>query len=594
MNKQQTLPFITEDLQQQRNYWTKYDEVKYGFDLVVADAFIRGIRDIGYKSTATALDELIDNSIQAGAQNIHVVLDEGSKGKPGALAVIDDGHGMDPQMIRLAVMWGGGHRENDRTGFGRYGYGLPSSSVSQGRRFTVFSTVDGEAFHQVTIDIDDMSAGHYIDPATRRMVVPPAEPAYLPQWVEAYIRGQQERFSWEESIHGTVVLIDKLDRLTWKTSSALERNLLQHFGTIYRNFLDKVRIYVNGKAVQCIDPLFTSPHCRHYNAEQPAQQLPMLFIEVKDPDKQQVAGVIKVRFAYMGPSWQFAKDEEGSARFNILKEHNGFIFLRNGRQIDVVTRNPWTAFVNNDRYWGIEIDFPAALDEEFAITTSKQQVVVSDRIWEKLKQGGVERNITELRNRYKHDKKALEEKAEEAPEAKKASEQVMEEAAKFKTVPPAGDPVEREMRVRRAFEEEVRRRSEESGVSAEVVQRELEAQIQGSPYKVIREHLPGAPFYRVAQIGGQKVLYLNTAHRFYAELYRGSGSTPYLRAGLELVLWALGEAELDSANDRQRFYEAERSAWSQRLNTLLNLLADRAHVEDDLDAADQADEDTAK
>ena len=35
-----------------------------------------------------------------------------------ALSVIDDGHGMIPEMIRFAVMWGGTHRENDREATG--------------------------------------------------------------------------------------------------------------------------------------------------------------------------------------------------------------------------------------------------------------------------------------------------------------------------------------------------------------------------------------------------------------------------------------------------------------------------------------------
>ena len=111
---------------------------------MLANAFVKGMRDIGYKSTAFALDELIDNSIQAGARKIHVAFGyagKGSEKKPDMLAIVDDGHGMDPLMVRASVIWGGTHRHNDRTGFGRYGYGLPSACVSIGRRYSVFSKV---------------------------------------------------------------------------------------------------------------------------------------------------------------------------------------------------------------------------------------------------------------------------------------------------------------------------------------------------------------------------------------------------------------------------------------------------------------------
>lgn len=41
-----------------------------GWDLIVGDAFVRGMRDIGYKSTSYALAELIDNSVQAGSGRV--------------------------------------------------------------------------------------------------------------------------------------------------------------------------------------------------------------------------------------------------------------------------------------------------------------------------------------------------------------------------------------------------------------------------------------------------------------------------------------------------------------------------------------------
>src|SRR5882672_2908350 len=115
---------MSEGLRGQREYTKRLEEEGCEFNLLIADAFIRGIREIGYKSNATALNELIDNSIQATALNVHVAFGySGDSDKPTGLAVIDDGHGMDKGMVRAAMMWGGTHRENDREGFGRFGYG---------------------------------------------------------------------------------------------------------------------------------------------------------------------------------------------------------------------------------------------------------------------------------------------------------------------------------------------------------------------------------------------------------------------------------------------------------------------------------------
>src|ERR1700754_3919519 len=67
------------------------------FGLVVPEAFVRGIRDLGYKSNGDAIAELIDNSLQAGAERIDIAFGydgTSSTRKPAQLAVIDNGHGM--------------------------------------------------------------------------------------------------------------------------------------------------------------------------------------------------------------------------------------------------------------------------------------------------------------------------------------------------------------------------------------------------------------------------------------------------------------------------------------------------------------------
>ena len=133
------------ELEKQNEYAKELADSGYSFELVVGNAFVRGMRDIGYKHTGTAMDEIIDNAIEANAKNINVVFEDPVKGrKPNAIAVVDDGHGMSKEMLRAAVVWGGTHRENSRKGIGRYGYGLPSASVSQGTKFTVYSKTAGK------------------------------------------------------------------------------------------------------------------------------------------------------------------------------------------------------------------------------------------------------------------------------------------------------------------------------------------------------------------------------------------------------------------------------------------------------------------
>ena len=579
---------VNEEEQKQQEYCKKLELEGFDFGLVFADAFVKGIRDIGYKSTATAINELIDNSIQAGADNIHVLFgyypENTSQKKCDMIAVVDNGHGMLPTMIRAAVIWGGTHRFNDRQGFGRYGYGLPSSSVSIGQAFSVYSkTKDGD-WNKVTIDLEDIAKGKYTENGHIITPMPVAET--IPKWIAIHI---EEKIPSFES--GTVVIIDKIDRLTYSTIQKLREFFLQIFGVTYRNFLREIGLYVDSKKVEPIDPLFITEGYRFYDIDEDrAEASTPLNIEVKYRDSKEVAGIVKARFSYMPPTFLRVPEDKSkergknNERFYIRKKYNGIIVLRAGRVIDVVNSNcPWTTFQNNDRYIGVEVDFPPVLDEDFSMTTSKQQVVIHDRIWDILENNGVYEAIKQMRSRWSKENRHL--KVEKEREDKKRpSEHAMEEAQKFLTVKPGGEAPDQKRQSEENFEREVERRAKKSGMSEEEVRHALIAEAQGRPFRVDFEDLPGAPFYRVEQQGGQKVLFINREHRFYRDLYAAPDSTPHSRYAQEVLLFVLGHCELRARSDLRLFYEAEKAEWSKYLSLALDRLSQWESTEDDLAA----------
>src|SRR5882762_2918819 len=152
---------LATDLENQHAYVEQISKQgERGYALIAANTFVQGMRDSGYKSTATAIDEFGDNAYQSGANRIDLVYSTADKGKTiSAIAVVDDGHGMEPGMIRAAVLWGGTHRFNDRSGFGRYGFGLPSAAVSITQQYEVFSKVEGGDWHKVHINLREIAEG---------------------------------------------------------------------------------------------------------------------------------------------------------------------------------------------------------------------------------------------------------------------------------------------------------------------------------------------------------------------------------------------------------------------------------------------------
>jgi hypothetical protein len=562
---------------QQQQYVDAVTNHGFDFGLTVADAFVRSIRSLGYKHCGTALDELIDNSIEAGAEHVHVAFGfEESEAKPTSIAVLDDGVGMVPDMIRAAVVWGGTHREAGRGGFGRFGYGLPSASVSQGRSFTVYSRTSPGPFQAVTLDIDDISAGKYVRGG--RVVVPKARVRKLPDWVQGYATANID----DPDEVRTVVIWEKLDRLTWRTTSALERNLLQHFGVTYRNYLRTTRVVVNRNAVEPIDPLFITPGARFFELDgEHAEAIDPIKVTVKAEDGSAL-GTLTLRISYMSPTF-FRKDKakkatgkNANARFSVRKDHNGVVVCRLGRQIDVTTKCPYTTFVNNDRSIGLELDFLPTLDAEFGVTTAKQQITVSDRVWELLRENGFLRILESLRRRYKEESADSDTGFDFAGQDDvRPSERVMKELGS--ELPQARNSSDAE----EALEREVTRLAKETGVPKSDIRKAKHAEAQARPFKVERESQPEAPFYRVEARGPQRVLYLNTAHRFFTDIYasvEGPKGTR-LRSALELLLFAIGSCELDAEGSGRFWYASERVEWSKRLKLTL------AHLEDHIDLA---------
>lgn len=581
----------SDGLQAQRDLVARLDES--GWELIVGDAFVRGMRDIGYKSTSYALAELIDNSVQASATKIDVVFgfEGGSSAKPTKLAVIDDGHGMEPKMVRASLIWGAGTRLDNREGFGKYGYGLPSASVSQCYRVTVYSKTASGDWHSAYLDIDEISAGvwnkgHRIETPTEKIEPPPA-------FVQDFLKKEGR---WSTFEHGTVVLWNRLDpqRIDYKTRTALAAALVTNLGVIYRGFLLQTPMTVDGIDVQPCDPLFLTEGFRYYDLDDDrAIALAPAVVEVKEKQTKETIGRMRVRYSRL-PSTFFRKPEvkwdnrargkkHMNERLEIADANNGIIFMRNGRQIDVLRPPRALGSINatTDRFWGVEVDFDATLDDEFSITTSKQQVRPSERIWDYLKDSAkIFEAIGTMRGAYDKEAKILGTKAEEK---KRASVESIEQAKKFRTEKPPKDTPQRAKEAKDNLESSAKQRAGKAGLKPEVVEKELIAEREGTTHTIENEDLPGAPFFRCVQEGGTRVLYLNVAHPFYTELYVGPGSTPRLRAGLEIVLWALGEAEVDAdpESDRRRFYERDRaSLWSPYIADALAVLKTVSVVED--------------
>lgn len=587
----------------QRRYVASQKSKGGGLGVVFQNAFITGMRDIGYKNPAWAMAELIDNAIQASAQRVEIRFgfESGNKGqaKPDQIALIDDGAGMIPEMISYAVRWGGTDREGDRHGFGRFGFGLPSASVSMACRYTVYSkTRDGE-WYAVTIDLNELGAVG--GDANKADALLQAKPATLPIWLLAEQRNGVEVGGLKS---GTVIVLEDLDRLRkengWITAKSLKSKCLEYFGIIYRHWVNEIQIVVDGTRCEAIDPLFLMPHGRHY-AETSVMAKAVKTTAFEVTTQSGKTGMVRIRASVLPPQFSWATPENVASetkknkRWDIIKreEYNGLAICREGRQIDVVSPN-WRKFQNQDRYIKIEVDFDPELDEYFGVTTSKQQITIDEVMWDKIKSPGKEagdlvslvQDMIRDWNSQNELLKAAKENLSMKVEAPLPSGEAMMAAEKFKTRTPHLTPEKRE-EAERNLKEKIEEEAKAKGKTPEEAKREVEAHIARRPWDIEFKSIDEGPFFIPKRLGVQKVITVNTSHPFYAKVYNEATMD---RSAWEVLLFVLADGEIDASGERAVFYKAERMHWSETLRHALDHLVADSSVVDRAASKIEADE----
>jgi hypothetical protein len=620
MPKKKTNDIVLETTERQKRYVAEQEAKGGGLGLVFADAFLRGMRDIGYKDTAWAMCEEVDNSVQAGATIIAVrfgyAKGNKTKVKPDIIAVVDNGVGMIPKMIAYAVRWGGTDREDNRQGFGRYGYGLPSSAVSFCKVYSVYSKVKGGEWHAVRVSIDELAAAASDFEKTNQLLQPRRldPPGWaIERWSVKNPKDKEQEENPDDASEatvidpatfesGTVVVHEDLDRLEWTKTATIKTKLLQRFGVNYRHWLPSPKIVVDDTAAAPVDPLFLMENCRYHDVtSESAQggkvQLPRAQkIETKSFEvetERGTKGSIKVRAAYLPPNFPYdppdqpVRKEGGlrgtklhKGRFEIMRDYNGLLVCREGRQIDCIPPR-WTKFQNWDTRVKVEIDFDPELDEYFGITTAKQQIVIEDVLWDKLESpgGGNLRNLVEdIRNQRDGDIEELKGKEDNASgkEAPRLSERIMEETEKFKSRPDKPSD-KKKAKAREELETTATAIAETTGRPRAEVLEELEQRTKNRRFEIEFLPIPEGKFYQPKRLGEQKRLIINTLHSFYSKVY---DTTPEIKAALEVLLLVLGEAELEAEGEFESFYRSARNLWSERLYHALNELRPEADMRD--------------
>lgn len=168
------------EIERQRKYTDRLPP-NYQFPLFNAAVAIESQRKTAYKTTAHAAREIVDNAIEAGGDDIHVIFKQG-QGPTGRnqvtdIAFIDNASGMIPQMVRFALSWGGGTHIDEPDFIGKFGFGLPNASINQTKFVEVYTRIGpNENITKTWLNLDDVQQSGVVN------VLEPVV-SQLPDWV---------------------------------------------------------------------------------------------------------------------------------------------------------------------------------------------------------------------------------------------------------------------------------------------------------------------------------------------------------------------------------------------------------------------------
>jgi hypothetical protein len=314
---------------------------------------VEALRGLGY-NTQTALADLIDNSIAAGANQVNIEFvwaDQQSR-----VLCIDNGEGMTANGLDRAMRLGERSplEERSASDLGRFGLGLKTASFSQCRRMTV-ATCGPDGLQILRWDLDYLASSaddgwHLLEGA---------HPGS-----EGFLEGLTSR-------QGTLVLWENIDRIVTNGTTLqdfldLIDRVEQHLGMIFHRYLEgsrpKLRIFLNGQPVKPWDPFMTDHPAKPYN--------PPVFKHPSRPEIEAECHVLPHKDRLTQGDFERLAGPEG------WTAQQGFYIYRNerllvaGSWLSLGTGRSWTKDEAH-RLARIRLDIPNSSDADWKIDIRK-------------------------------------------------------------------------------------------------------------------------------------------------------------------------------------------------------------------------------
>jgi hypothetical protein len=345
------------------------------------------MRDIGY-SLETALADVVDNSITAGASQIHIFVD--TTGPEVRIGIADNGSGMSEPELLDAMRLGSRNPLETRAArdLGRFGLGMKTASFSQCRRLTVVSRRKGSASAAIW-DLD------HVRDTEAWSLLRPDDPMALP-------------FASELPADGSLVVWEHLDRAVEHEGTDKGRlhfarrmeDVHDHLALVFHRYLagesgiKRVEMLINNIPVKPFDP-FHSSHSATIRGQTERVQVGPHAVEITTFTLPHHRNVTAAEWDHYGGAAGYLKNQ-------------GFYLYREKR---LIVHGTWFGLARQmelTKLCRVRIDTPNGLDAEWQVDVKKASARPPMQVRERLRRiitqlGAPSRTIFTQRGRRLHD-----------------------------------------------------------------------------------------------------------------------------------------------------------------------------------------------
>lgn len=486
-----------------------------------AAILIDALQNIGYDNIS-AITDIVDNSIDAGATKIQIELEKNKDGLK--IMIIDNGKGMTKEILDQALKLGSDTLHDGLSDLGKFGMGLSTAGLALANKTTVFTrNADENIIYKSMTDVNIIKK----------------ENAFIKLLCQA---DELDKIHFEHLVNnesGTIVILEDCIGIKQNEISSIKGKIIKNLSRIFRKFMDRTEFWVNDTKIESDDPL------RIGYEDFPGTLISEDDYDVKwkDIDGIEKQGTIHIKIASLPECPRPVANKLG-----INMKNQGFSVLRNNREILFGYLPDWEGIVrHNDlnRFRG-EMSFSSDMDFAMGVNFRKNGVDMVDSIDNSLR--------TQISPQIKTVKKKYElatETSDEEKEEHTIAQKIINKMSNTLTLP----KVKKEVRQAREEKEddEIKDKNDDN-TKSEKNRTPIKTENINAVAEFELKHMgETGNIFETSQVGKKIIISWNIDHVFYKKFIAENVANENVVRFADFLIYTLASAQIQyMADDEEK------------------------------------------